>query len=107
VLQCVVCFAVCCSALQCVVAVCYSVLQCVLVWCSVLQVLQCVAVRGSVLQYVLVRCNVLQCLLQYVLQFVCCSVLRSWQNDCSICFAVCVLQSVLHYVAVCVAIMVE
>ena len=52
-----VCFALCCSVLQCVAVRC-SVLQCVAVCCSVLQ---CVAVYGSVLQCVAVCCSMLQC----------------------------------------------
>jgi len=70
-------FAVCCSALQCIV-VCCSVLQCIAVCCSVLQcvvlccsVLQCVVVCCRVLQCVAVCCNVLQCVFRWSKEIQC------------------------------------
>jgi len=91
-----------CSAVWVYAAVCWSVVMCDAVWCSVLNVLQCIAVDlqcvavcWSVLQCVGVCCSVLQCIAA------CCSVLQCIAACCSVLQCAALYCRVLQYVKLC------
>jgi len=91
-----------CSAVCVYAGVCWSELICVAVWCSVLSVLQgiavdlqCVVVCCSVLQCVAVCCSVLQCVAA------CCSVLQCIAACCSVLQCAALYCRVLQYVTLC------